>query len=268
LGLTQVTASGWLAAFIAMLLMCVVASLTYFLNDIADISADRRHPTKSRRPFASGSLKVRDGLLVTGVGLPLALLGGFLVSPGVGGCLAAYVAVTSLYSFGLKRIPLLDTFVIACLFTLRIGLGIVAADLVPSSWLLTFSTFFFFSLAVAKRHTELLRAAGGSMRGQIEGRGYHVEDKEVTFAFGIVSSVASVLIVVIYLVQEVFDRGLYAHPAWLWVAPAAIFLWTGRIWLLAHRGLMRDDPVVFALTDRVSLTLGAILAIAFVLAAW
>ena len=265
LGWHFLTAAGAGNAVVAMVLLCGVASLTYCVNDIADIEADRAHPSKRNRPFASGALSVRDGIAVCAVGIPALIICGAIISPAAGLWLAAYTVITLSYSFGLKRIPMLDTLIIGGLFTVRIMLGTVAAHLPPSPWLLTFSMFFFFSLATAKRHTELLRA-GETSSGPILGRGYNVEDKEVTFAFGIVASVASVLILVLYLVEDVFPRSLYAHPDWLWVMPGAIFLWVGRIWLLAHRGAMADDPVVFALRDRVSLCLGGLIGASFLLA--
>lgn len=265
LGWHIVTGSGAFTALAAMFLLCGVASLTYCVNDIADIEADRAHPSKRNRPFASGALSVREGVAVCGFGIPALIVCGAIISPAAGLWLTAYTAITLAYSFGLKRVPMLDTFIIGGLFTVRIILGTVAAQLPPSPWLLTFSMFFFFSLATAKRHTELLRA-GETSSGPIKGRGYNVEDKEVTFAFGIVASVASVLILVLYLVDDVFPRSLYAHPDGLWIMPGAVFLWVGRIWLLAHRGAMDDDPVVFALRDRVSLYLGAIIGLAFVVA--
>jgi 4-hydroxybenzoate polyprenyltransferase len=182
----------------------------------------------------------------------------------------AYLVVTLAYSFGLKRIPLLDVTVIAVLFTLRLALGMTAAGLPWSAWFLVFSMFFFFSLAIAKRHTELLRTAqsgdGETASGKVHGRGYHVEDNDVTFAFGVCGSFASIVILVLYLMEEVFARGQYANPEWLWVTPVTIFLWTGRIWLLAHRGQMTDDPVIFALRDRTSMALGAVIALSFGLA--
>ena len=265
LGWHAVTSAGVASAVISMILLCGIASLTYCANDIADIEADRAHPTKRHRPFARGALSIREGVILCALGIPVIIVCGALIEPAVGALLAAYSAITLAYSFGLKRIPILDALIIAALFTVRIILGTVAAHLTPSAWLLTFSMFFFYSLATAKRHTELL-SVGESSTGQIKGRGYNVEDKEVTFAFGIVASVASILILVLYLVEDVFPRALYGRPEWLWVMPLAIFLWVGRIWLLAHRGSMADDPVVFALRDRVSHCLGAVIGVAFVLA--
>jgi len=265
MGWHQVALKGVGEAAIAALLLCGVASLAYCVNDIADIEADRAHWSKRERPFASGALSVRSGALLSGVGIPVLVICGALVSLSIGLWLAVYTAVTLAYSAGLKRVPLLDTAVIGALFTIRLVLGTLAAQLALSPWLLTFSMFFFFSLATAKRHTELLRA-GQTSSGPIEGRGYNVEDKEVTFAFGIVASVASVLIMVIYLIDDVLPLSFYPRPEWLWAVPAAVFLWVGRVWLLAHRGAMNDDPVVFALRDRVSLFLGAVVAVAFVLA--
>jgi len=261
----QISGLDALSAVLAMLLLCAIASLTYCVNDIADLAADRRHWSKRHRPFASGALPVRDGMIAAAFGIPLLLVLGALISPAVGISLLAYVVITLAYSFGLKRVAILDTFIIAALFTLRLIIGMEAAALPPSPWLLTFSMFFFFSLAIAKRHTEILRASERTT-GKIGGRGYHVEDREVTLAFGIASAIASVLIVVNFLMEEVFSRDVYSSPDWLWAVPAVIFLWISRVWLLSHRGLMLDDPVIFALKDRISLGLGALVVAAFLLA--
>lgn len=265
LGLHQLTLQGLAGAVGAMLLLCVLASLTYLLNDAADLEADRRHWSKRRRPLASGGVPVRAGLIAAGLGIPVVLAAGFWLSAAVGACLALYTAATLSYSFALKRIPLVDALAIGGLFTLRLGLGIAAAELVWSAWLLTFATFFFFSLALAKRHTELLRSAEAGAAVPA-GRGYHVEDQALTLVFGVSAAMASILIVVLYLVEEVFPRSAYADPKWLWAAPPLMFVWVARIWFLAHRGRMNDDPVVFALKDPVSLSLGAGLAVFFVLA--
>jgi 4-hydroxybenzoate polyprenyltransferase len=265
LGWRDVTLASIAITLAMMALLCVVASLTYLVNDIADLSSDRKHWSKRRRPFASGAIAVRDGLLVVGVALPLACLFGLWISPLAGICLISYVVVTLGYSFGWKRIPLFDTFVIALLFTIRILIGIAAAKLVPSAWLLTFSMFFFFALALAKRHTEILRAAEHN-KEKLDGRDYQLSDENLTLTFGISASMASIVIVVIYLVEEVFARQIYSTPAWLWIAPIAIFLFSCRIWVLSHRGRMTDDPVAFALRDRVSLGLGLFVSIGILLA--
>lgn len=265
LGWRDVTPEGLLRTLVMVGLLCLVASLTYLVNDIADLASDRKHWSKRRRGFASGAIPVRDGLLVVGVMLPLACLAALLIAPAAGLCLLFYVATTLGYSFGWKRIPLFDTFIIALLFTIRILIGIAAAELVPSAWLLTFSMFFFFSLALAKRHTEILRAAEHGLQ-KLEGRGYQAGDESLTLAFGSAASMASIVIVVLYLVEEIFARHIYHTPAWLWVAPIAIFLFSCRIWVLSHRGRMTDDPVAFALRDKVSLGLGVLVAAAILLA--
>jgi hypothetical protein len=125
--------------------------------------------------------------------------------------------------------------------------------------------FFFFSLAIAKRHAEILRAATHGLQ-KLEGRGYLISDESMTLVFGISASMASIVIVVIYLVEDVFARHIFTNREWLWVAPVAIFLFVCRIWVLAHRARMTDDPVAFALRDRVSLGLGVFVAVAILLA--
>jgi 4-hydroxybenzoate polyprenyltransferase len=202
---------------------------------------------------------------LVGIALPALCVLGLWISPLAGIGLISYVVATLGYSFGWKRIPIFDAFIIALLFTIRILIGIAAAKLIPSAWLLAFSMFFFFSLALAKRHTEILRAAEHGI-DKLEGRGYQLSDESLTLTFGISASMASIVIVVIYLVDEVFAREIYATPAWLWATPITIFLFSCRIWVLSHRGRMTDDPVAFALRDRVSLGLGVFAAISILLA--
>lgn len=265
LGWRDVSAEGLLRTLLMIGLLCLVASLTYLVNDMADLASDRKHWSKRRRGFASGAIPARDGLLLVGAILPLACVSALLTAPTAGLCLLFYVAVTLGYSFGWKRIALFDTFIIGLLFTIRILIGIAAAEIVPSAWLLTFSMFFFFSLAVAKRHTEILRAAEHGLQ-KLEGRGYQAGDEALTLAFGSAASMASIVIVVLYLVEEVFARQVYHAPAWLWVTPIAIFLFSCRVWTLSHRGRMTDDPVAFALRDKVSLGLGLLVVAAILLA--
>jgi 4-hydroxybenzoate polyprenyltransferase len=250
---------------LGLLCLLMVTSGTYVLNDIADLQADRLHWSKRRRAIASGHLPIATGLLLAS-GLVIAgFVGSMLVSLTFALVLGIYLLLTLAYSFRLKRVPLLDTLVIGVLFTTRLGMGIALLRQPVSEWLLAFSAFFFFSLAVAKRHTEIVRALR-STGHSLASRGYQVEDEPLTLVFGIASSVASLVIMILFIVQEVHQRNLYRHPTALWGIPLILAIWIGRIWLLAHRGKMQDDPVSFALRDRPSLALGAMVAALFVAA--
>lgn len=250
----------WIGPIVGFFLIGIAASGTYIINDLADLSADRRHRTKRLRPFASGQLNPLLGLIVALSLILGALVTGFFLTPLFGFGLLAYLAITMSYSFGLKRVAMLDVFIIASLFTIRIVLGAFAIEGVLSEWLLTFSMFFFLSLSFAKRHIEVAAAGAGNV---IRGRGYTGDDTPLTLVFGVGSGTAAILILVLYLVEDAFPSGLYALPEALWSAPMLIMLWIMRIWLLAHRGELDDDPVSFAVRDRISLWMGVGLAAGF-----
>jgi 4-hydroxybenzoate polyprenyltransferase len=247
-------------AFAAFTLLGLTASGTYILNDLVDLSADRRHRTKKNRPWASGALFIGYGVIAGPALIALGLIGSFILSFPFGLSLLAYLVLTLSYSIGLKQVAILDVFVLASLFTLRLVMGTVAIDAAISQWLLTFSMFFFFSLSLAKRHVELVAAKPGT---SIPGRGYYSEDAPITLNVGLAGGVASILIMVLYLAEEAFPSGQYSSPEWLWVAPMSISLWIMRIWLLAHRGDLDDDPVAFAIKDKLSMILGGIIGAAF-----
>ncbi len=140
----------------------------------------------------------------------------------------------------------------------------VAAE--PTAWLLVFSMFLFASLSFAKRQTEISRAAGNG-RTSLAGRGYRIEDTPLVQTTGIASGLGAVLIMVLYLINDAFQAGFYANDVWLWTFPSCLFLWIGRIWIICLRGELNDDPVAFAVTDRVSIALGGVMGMAF-LTAW
>jgi 4-hydroxybenzoate polyprenyltransferase len=251
-----------LATALGFVALCALASATYMVNDIADLEADRAHPTKRLRPFASGALPVAFGLAAAPIVILAALAGAYLLSPGFAAVLFAYCAVTLAYSFGLKRVPLLDVFVIGVLFTLRIVMGSEVAGLGHSPWLLAFAFAFFLSLALAKRHGEVYRAARVDVE-EIAGRGYRGDDWPITLSFGIGTGLVSVVIMLLYMTNDAAPSGFYRQEAWLYAMPALVSLWLMRIWLLSHRLMLHDDPVVFALKDRVSLGLGLVVAVVF-----
>ncbi len=251
---------------LAFLFLGLVASGTYILNDLSDLASDRCHRTKCRRPFAAGALPVRDGLVVA----PALIVGGLLLalilSRDLALAMAAYLCATLSYSFGLKRIAMLDVVILGLLYTLRLIMGVAVLDVWLSPWLLSFSFFFFFAMSLAKRHVELRRATGQPEDELIPGRGYRPADWPVTLGMGAASTFASLLVLVLYLTEEAFPLSVYSTPQWLWAAPALILLWTQRIWLLAHRGDLDDDPVAFAIRDKVSIALGGMLLLSVILA--
>ncbi len=258
--------SAWTQSVLGFLAMGCLASATYLLNDLLDLQEDRRHWSKRHRALASGLIPLHVGLaliplgLVAGVGLGWQARGW-----GALGMLGLYLATTLSYSFQLKRVPILDVVLLAGLFTLRIAIGVVCAGVAWSAWLLVFSMFIFSSLSFAKRVTEMarLKARGG---GQLAGRGYVAADEPLVMAFGVSLASAAVFVMVMYLIEEAFRADFYRTPGLLWALPVGLALWLGRIWLLCGRGQLHDDPVVFAVRDKVSLGLGALLALMIVAA--
>ena len=253
------------ATVLGFVLLCLLSSATYIINDLADIDADRLHATKRLRPFASGELKIVHGLIAAPLMILGALAGAYALAPRFAAVLLAYLLLTSAYSFGLKRVPLLDVFAIGVLFTLRLVMGAEVAGLAHSAWLLSFALAFFLSLALSKRHGEVMRAARIDVE-EIAGRGYRGNDWPITLTFGVGVGLVSIVIMLLYMTNDAAPSGFYSTPGWLYAIPALLTIWLMRIWLLSNRMLLHDDPVVFALRDRVSLGLGVAVAVAFYLA--
>lgn len=237
----------------------MVASATYLLNDIKDISADRAHFGKRYRAMASGKLSLRSGLALALVMLGLGLAGGFALMPGFGLVLTAYLALTLTYSIWLKREPLLDVLTIGALFTIRVQASVVLTQDKASVWLLSFAFVLFTSLATAKRHAELVRARDD--KREISGRGYRTEDEALTLAVGIAAAGMSIIEMLLYLQLDARHVGLYEQIGSLLLIPAVLTSWLMRVWLKAHRGELHDDPVIFAIRDRVSIIHGFAIAL-------
>jgi 4-hydroxybenzoate polyprenyltransferase len=248
----------WINAVLAFFSFSLCASSVYLLNDLLDLPADRQHPRKRSRPFASGTIPILHGILL----IPLLLLAAFGVA--VSALPSAFVAVLGIYylitvsySFWLKAVVLLDALLLAGLYTIRIIGGAAATQLQLSFWLLAFSIFLFFSLALVKRYSELLVQ---KRRGQLtaHGRGYHVEDLVMLMGFGVASGFVAVLVSALY-VNSTVVTALYRHPIFLWLVSPLLLFWISRIWLITHRGEMHDDPVVFAATDKGSWVVAVII---------
>ncbi|TMH24234.1 MAG: UbiA family prenyltransferase [Betaproteobacteria bacterium] len=249
-------------AMLAFLCFGLAASSAYVLNDFLDLDADRKHPYKRDRPFAAGELSLAHGGVVAFVlSLTAMVIAAMSLPPAFVAVLAAYLALTTLYSAYLKRFALLDVLTLAGLYTLRIIGGGAAVDVPVSFWLLAFSIFLFLSLAVVKRVTELLAVRNAGDHSPA-GRGYTVDDLPVMRSLGIASGYISVLVLALYI-NSPASQVLYRRPEVIWLLCPLLLYWISRVWLLASRDAMHDDPIVFAAFDRVSwivLALGAAVA--------
>lgn len=235
------------------------ASGLYILNDLLDLHSDREHPWKSARPFAAGEISIPAGISVS-----LALVGsalglGFLLDPQFGGVLLGYAALTMIYSIYLKKLALLDVFVLSSFYSFRILAGALISATPLSQWFLAFSMFVFLSLAMAKRYSELLHANNLVASGN-SGRGYRVDDRELILALGVGSSFSAVVILSLY-VQSQDVRVLYLSPEYLFLLCPIVLYWLSRTWLQAHRGELKEDPVTLAIHDPVSYAVAAVSAV-------
>jgi 4-hydroxybenzoate polyprenyltransferase len=248
-----------LRASLAFVAFCCAASGGYVLNDLLDVEADRGHPQRGRRPFAAGVLSRRAGVILLAVlfasGLTIAALTlprEFLA------LLAGYVVLTAAYSARLKRITVLDVLLLAGFYVLRVLAGLAATGVRFSTWFLAFSMFLFLSLGFVKRYAELGRlAAGGD--GTVARRGYLRSDREWMGSMGAASGYLSVLVLALYISSDEVVV-LYEKPMLLWLLCPLLLYWISRMWLLAHRGVLHDDPIVATLRDPQSYAIGVLVA--------
>ena len=240
------------------------ASAVYLINDISDIESDRQHHRKRLRPFASGLIGIDKGLILSFILMIGGLFLGYAVNDLFFACLIAYLALTTAYTFGLKRLALLDCIMLAGLYTLRIIAGGIAVNIPVSFWLLAFSVFIFLSLAFVKRYAEMEAQKQPEVL-ELSGRGYRVQDMPLIEVLGIVSGYMAVLVLALYLNSETVIA-LYEAPQIIWCAVPIMLLWISYVWLKTHRGEMHDDPIIFAIEDRVSLLIVFCILITFILA--
>jgi 4-hydroxybenzoate polyprenyltransferase/phosphoserine phosphatase len=252
----------WGPLVIAFAAFCLCASSVYIANDLLDLESDRLHPRKRMRPFASGRVPIWIGLVASPVLLLISFALALLVNDALVACLFVYFVLTSAYSFYLKRLMLVDCITLALLYTLRVIAGVAVVGSLLSFWLLAFSVFLFLSLAFVKRYAELeIQLLSGQQKSH--GRGYLTTDAPLIQTVGVSSGFASILVLALYLNSDAVIK-LYRTPEVVWgVVPIMIF-WVSWMWLVAHRGEMHDDPVVFAVKDRASWVASAL----FVVVLW
>ncbi|MGK2911748.1 MAG: UbiA family prenyltransferase [Sphingobium sp.] len=249
-----------LLCMLAFVAFSMMASSIYIINDIVDLGADRRHPSKCRRPLASGILPIHRALLVS-VALAIGAMGvAALASLSFLAILVAYAALTTSYSFILKRKFLVDVVALSMLYTIRVVGGAVATDIPLSEWLGAFSMMVFTCLALTKRYTELA-VRMDSQLPEADNRNYRTSDMGMIMSMAVAAAYVSVTVFALYLASPDVHAA-YRHPLFLWAICPTLFYWLGRMLMLAHRRFMHDDPVVFALRDRTSaVTLALVLII-------
>ena len=252
-------------AVAAFIVFGLTASSVYVLNDLLDINEDRLHPNKRLRPMASGEVSLPRATGIIVVLLALAASIALYLSATFAMTLAAYYAISCAYSWKLKQLLLVDVFALAGLYTMRLVAGGAATGISLSFWLLCFSGFLFFSLALLKRFMELkvTRQLGGEAS---PGRAYTVIDVEHIGSLGVSSGMVSVLVMALYVTSAEVQL-LYQSPMLLLLICPLLAFWVSRIWLLANRGLLHDDPIAFALKDRTSYVVGSLIVAVIVAAA-
>jgi 4-hydroxybenzoate polyprenyltransferase len=247
----------FLMTALGVLFFGLCSSGVYILNDLLDLHSDRAHPWKNARPFASGELSIPSGLFAFVILESIALgLGAIVLNVYFAAAMALYLVVTTSYSLRLKKVVLLDVFILSSFYTFRIWAGSLITATPLSNWLLGFSLFLFLSLSMAKRYSELLHASELTASGN-SGRGYRACDRELLMSIGTASTFSAVVIFSLYVhSNEVV--ALYRRPGLLWLMCPLLLYWTCRIWLKAQRGELDEDPVTLAMRDRVSYLVGAL----------
>ena len=239
-----------LKALVAFFSFSFLSSSVYIINDIMDVESDRIHPSKKNRPIASGAVKISSALKVAFILMPLSFIISIFLGKEFLFVLLTYFITTSCYSFYLKKIMLVDILILSLLYTVRMFAGGVALNIYLSPWLFMFSMFFFFSLACAKRYSELY-AVRNNLQDEIKGRGYQAQDLEQIQIFGSSSGYIAILIFALYIQSDISMK-LYKTPSFFWALCPIMLYWISRVWLLSHRGRMTQDPIIFALKDKVS----------------
>lgn len=253
----------WGSLLLAFASFSLCASSVYIFNDLLDLESDRAHPRKRERPFAAGHVPVWHGLVLS----VLLLAASYGIATFVGTAflrwLGFYFVLTCAYSWILKRVILVDCLALAMLYTVRIVAGAAAAGLALSFWLLAFAVFLFLSLAFVKRYAELeVQVLAGKTK--VHGRGYYTSDAPLVQTLGVTAGYGAVLVLALYLNSDSVLR-LYATPELMWAAVPVLLFWISWMWMQAHRGLMHDDPLVFAVKDKASLAAGAVFTVVLAL---
>jgi 4-hydroxybenzoate polyprenyltransferase len=243
-----------LNALAAFFCFCTIASSSSILIDLLDLESNGLHLKERSRTVVAGDMSVQAGLAISGLLAALSFAVAAHLPRRFPSFVLFYLIVTLAYSLKLQRVVLVDVITLSGLYTVRMVAGSVATHISISPWLAAFSTFFFLNLAMVKRFTELQNLHERDAH-PTKATGYLLNDIEQVRGFGTASAYASIVIFALYINGHDVSA-LYHHPARMWLMMPFLILWVSRVWLLASRGTLHEDPAVFALTDRMSLLLG------------
>jgi 4-hydroxybenzoate polyprenyltransferase/phosphoserine phosphatase len=252
------------ACVLAAIAFSLCASSAYIFNDLVDLSADRGHPTKKSRPLAAGAIPIMQGVIAVPILFLCAATLAAFVSLQFLAILLFYFALTNAYSCWLKRKMLIDVVVLAMLYTLRVIAGAVAINVMVSEWLLAFSMFIFAALALIKRYIELTTRLDRDLPDPTN-RNYRLDDVQIVAALAGAAGFNAVTVFALYISSDTV-HALYRHPQFLWLVCPILMYWISRTLMMAHRRWVHDDPIVFALKDRVSI-IAAVSIVAIMLVA-
>ena len=246
----KLTGSYFLESLFAFISFSLISSSVYIVNDLLDLKADRLHPRKNKRPFASGSIPINNGLILALILFIIGIFTTVLLNKSFLVILLSYFVITSAYSLFLKRKAFIDICALASLYTLRIIGGGAATHIEISFWLLGFSIFIFLSLAAVKRQAEIVDL-NERRTSKIIGRNYGVDDLKMVRSIALITGFLSVLVIAAYINSpEVLI--LYSQPQILWALCCVLFYWLIKMILAANNGKMHDDPLIYAIKDKIS----------------
>jgi len=255
--LDQLEILDWFAVALGFLCLGLLASGTYLINDMLDVQSDRQHSTKKKRPFAAGTLSIPSGVVVSALCVIISFGMSLLALPiGFTAVMAIYLITTLAYSFVIKRVAIMDVITLAFLFLIRVAAGAAIVTQTLSPWLVSFILTFFLSLSLVKRYTELIKSSAAG-KVSISGRGYNVQDTTLVLGFGMMATAMTLISFTLYGV--VSETPAIKTKLAVLIVGSIITYWVMRLWLLAHRAELDDDPVLFAVKDRLSLIAGAII---------
>ena len=246
----QLTMNNFIFSIKAFIIFSLVASSIYIINDISDVKSDKEHPYKKDRPIPAGLINIHQCKKIIFYLLFLSTLFLFTTNLNFLLLIISYFVVSNLYTFFLKKYIFVDLAILSILYTLRIIGGGLITNISVSIWLLSFSIFFFISLASVKRQIELLNFKKLG-KTKISGRGYALKDENIVNAISVISGVVSILVLIFYINSPQVIK-LYSSPIILWGICIIMIFWISRIILISKKGEIKDDPIIYAINDKTS----------------